>query len=116
MEINSIEVLYATLLAHEQTMAPFILTYFVDKDTRKFYEFRMRVSTEFVQDLHGMEKDVADYHIKDSIISSNNMVSTIKDCKEVTSEYMLETFSYDESIKKYVLTYIREEKLNKILK
>ncbi len=110
MEINSIEVLYATLLAHEQTMAPFILTYFVNKDTRKFYEFRMRVSTEFVQDLHAMEKDVADYHIKESIMSS------IKDCKEVTSEYMLETFSYDESIKKYVLTYIREEKLNKILK
>lgn len=116
MEKNDIEEIFSAFLVDGMTMAPKILMIWRNKEGILF-EFRMRISREFQQDLAGIHKDNWDIP-KDLIIDypENN--------KEVDFEYLLNLCKHEgsdygatwgEELNKKLLPYIRNEKLNKLI-
>ena len=67
------------------TMAPKILIIWKDNQDRIF-EFRMRVSREFVQDLNGILKDNTPYHL---------IIDYPENSKEVSLENLLDLCKHD---------------------
>lgn len=77
-----------------------------------FFEFNIKISDEFRQDLGGVHKDNPDI-LKDLIIDYP------KNNKEVSLEYLQERYKqfsqWSEELNKKLLPYIRNEKLNKLI-
>lgn len=77
-----------------------------------FFEFNIKISDEFRQDLEGVHKDNPDI-LKDLIIDYP------KNNKEVSLEYLQErykqSYQWSEELNKKLLPYIRNEKLNKLI-
>ena len=77
-----------------------------------FFEFNIKISDEFRQDLEGVHKDNPDI-LKDLIIDYP------KNNKEVSLEYLQERYKqfsqWSEELNKKLLPYIRNEKLNKLI-
>ena len=116
MEKSDIEEIFSSFLVDGMTMSPKILMIWKNNEGRLF-EFRMRISREFQQDLAGIHKDDLDIP-KDLIIDypENN--------KEVDFEYLLLLYkeegsqfgsTWGEELNKKLLPYIRNEKLNKLI-
>lgn len=116
MKKSDIEEIFSSFLVDGMTMSPKILMIWKNNEGRLF-EFRMRISREFQQDLAGIHKDDLDIP-KDLIIDypENN--------KEVDFEYLLllckeegSQFgsTWGEELNKKLLPYIRNEKLNKLI-
>ena len=107
---EDIEEIFSSFLVDSITMAPKILMIWRNKEGLLF-EFRMRISREFQQDLLGIYKDDLDIP-KDLIIDypENN--------KEVSLDHLLNLCKSDdwsEELNKKLLPYIRNEKLNKLI-
>lgn len=96
------------------TMVPKILIIWKDNQDRIF-EFRMRVSREFVQDLNGILKDntpydlIIDYPENSKEVSLEHLLNL---CKWEGSDYGV---TWGEELNKKLLPYIRNEKLNKLI-
>jgi aminopeptidase C len=113
MEKNDIEEIFSHILIDEMTLSPTILIVWRNKE-EKYFEFRMKVSREFIQDLNGILKDspfdiIIDY-------PENN--------KEVTLDYLLNLCNltdtqygniWSKELNKKLIPYIRNEKLNKLI-
>lgn len=116
MEKNDIEEIFSLLLVDGMTMAPVILMIWKNNEGR-FFEFRMRITREYQQDLSGIHKDSLDIP-KDLILDypENN--------KEVDFEYLLLLCkkegtqfgsSWGQELNKKLIPHVRSEKLNKLI-
>jgi len=111
---ENIEEIFSSFLVDGMTMAPKILIIWKDNQDRIF-EFRMRVSREFVQDLNGILKDntpydlIIDYPENSKEVSLENLLDL---CKHEGSDYGA---TWGEELNKKLLPYIRNEKLNKLI-
>ena len=114
MEKSDIHEIFFTELVDSITMAPIILMIWTDNNGRHF-EFRMRISREFQQDLMGVLKDITPYDLILEYPENN---------KEVSLDYLLNLSrlegseygaTWGEELNKKLLPYIRNEKLNKLI-
>jgi len=107
MESN-IEIIYSQILVDNNTFAPTMSVIWKDNDGN-FFEFNMRISREYQQDLGGVYKDIDDrIHLIIHHPESN---------KEVTLEYLINMCKDSQmgELNKKILPYIRNEKLNKLV-
>jgi len=115
MEKSDVEEI-CLILIDSMTMAPIILIIWRNKQ-EKFFEFRMKISAEFRQDLGGIysnspdiyEDLIMDYPENNKEISLDYLLNL---CKDEGSDYGA---SWGEELNKKVLPYIRNEKLNKLI-
>lgn len=114
MEKDDIEEIYSHFLVDGMTMAPKILMIWRNKEGILF-EFRMKVSREFVQDLNGILKDNTPYDL---------IIDYPENSKEVSLEHLLNLCKWEGSdygatwgaeLNKKLIPYIRNEKLNKLI-
>jgi hypothetical protein len=114
MEKSDIEEIFSSFLVEEMTMAPKILMIWKNKEGLLF-EFRMKVSREFLQDLNGILKDNTPYDL---------IIDYPENNKEISLDYLLNLskdegsaygFTWGEELNKKLLPYIRNEKLNKLI-
>jgi len=106
MEVNDIDVINAQVMT-ETTFPPRLIAYFVDKNTNQFYVFNKTPSPESIQDLYGRTITIEELIVSDF---GNKL-----DCEEVSHQEIIEKFEGNKSIKKYITSYIRDEKLNKLI-
>ena len=114
MEKSDIYEIFFTELVDSITMAPIILMIWTDNSGRLF-EFRMKISREFQQDLNGVFKDTTPYDLILEYPEYNKEVSLdhlINLCISEGSEYGT---TWGEELNKKLLPYIRNEKLNKLI-
>ena len=105
---EDIEEIFSSFLVDSITMAPKILMIWRNKEGLLF-EFRMKVSREFVQDLNGILKDNTPYDL---------IIDYPENNKEVSLDHLLNLCKSDywsEELNKKLLPYIRNEKLNKLI-
>jgi hypothetical protein len=108
MEKNDIEEIYSHFLVDGITMSPKIMVIWRNKEWI-FFEFRMKVSREFYQDLNGILRDNTPYDL---------IIDYPENNKEVSLDHLLNLCKSDywsEELNKKLLPYIRNEKLNKLI-
>jgi len=114
MKKNDIEEIYSHFLVDSMTMSPKIMVIWRNKEGI-FFEFRMKVSREFYQDLNGILRDNTPYDL---------IIDYPENNKEVSLEHLLNLCRYEgsdygstwgEELNKKLLPYIRNEKLNKLI-
>ena len=104
MEINDVEIINAQIISDMQITKHILAVYFVSKKTHQFYYYKTIMSNELFQDLNAGSQMVEEI-----------VICNFKDCKEVSHQEIIERFDGDDAIKKYILAYIRDEKLNKLI-
>lgn len=114
MEKNDVEEIFSHVLIDGMTLSPTILIIWVNKE-EKYFEFRMKVSGEFLQDLNGILKDIIPFDLITDYPDHN---------KEVTLDYLLNLCNltdtqygniWSRELNKKLIPYIRNEKLNKLI-
>jgi hypothetical protein len=110
--MGSENIIFSAYLIGDLTLTQSIQVILYFKDTGKFFEFMMRLSHEFVQELRyrGEETDIL-----------LDMISNFpENYREISIEY-LQSIIEDpsnrirEDLKKVIIPYIRQEKLNKLI-
>lgn len=101
IERDNINILFASM-----TFSKYLLVFWMDSYSRKTYGFKFRLSTEFVQDLLGIYRDIQESIIID-IISSN-------ESKEVQISEFINDYK-DRFDLSDLIIYNRNEKLNELI-
>jgi ribosomal protein RSM22 (predicted rRNA methylase) len=112
MEKNNI--IFSSHLIDDSTMSPILWAILYFKETGKFYEFKMKISAEFRQDLGGIYKG------RESDILLELINDYPENSKEISIEYLQNQIDdpstkLRDDLNKALIPYIRHEKLNKLI-
>lgn len=88
------------------TFSKYLLVFWMDNYSGKTYGFKFKLSAEFVQDLHGIYRDIQESIIIDIILSSESQEIQIT---EFINEYK-DRFDLSD-----LIIYNRSEKLNELI-
>lgn len=111
MKKNSIEIIFESGFIDVLNLKPSIIIVWRNRQG-KFFEFTLRISNEYFQDLQGIEKDTTPYDLIIAHPDNSKEISLEelqKKCKDESDKIWID------DLNKKLIPYIRNEKLNKLI-
>ena len=111
MKKNSIEIIFESGFIDVLNLKPSIIIVWRNRQG-KFFEFTLRISNEYFQDLQGCQKDTTSHDLIIAHPDNSKEISLEelqKKCKDESDKIWID------DLNKKLIPYIRNEKLNKLI-